>query len=273
LEQRKPPDLGPLEARIAALEQRPALPPEAATKADLASFSSRVDAIATRQDQLAAREQGLETNFANKLDGMDAQLAKFGRDLAVLTDFGNRLDASDKRLEAIDKRLATVEQEASKVTALADKAGRIGRIQAAQVALDTGQPLGELPGAPESLARFAKTRPPTEAALRLSFPAAARTAEAASKPSAEGKPFLDRVWLRAQDLLTVREGDRVIVGDPAAGILARARQALNAGDLAGAVAALDALQGPAAQAMADWKAQAQDLLDARAALAAMAART
>ena len=53
-------------------------------------------------------------------------------------------------------------------------------------------------------------------------------------------------------------------------MLARARGSLDAGDLAGAVAAVATLTGPAAQAMADWLAQARALLDARAALAAWA---
>ena len=70
----------------------------------------------------------------------------------------------------------------------------------------------------------------------------------------------------------MRDGDRVIVGDPAAGVIARARQALNAGDLQGAVTALDALTGDAAQEVAEWKGKAQSLLDARAALASMAAQ-
>ena len=48
--------------------------------------------------------------------------------------------------------------------------------------------------------------------------------------------------------------------------------AMNAGDLQGAVSALDALTGDAAQAMAEWKAKAQSLLDARAALATLAAQ-
>jgi hypothetical protein len=60
------------------------------------------------------------------------------------------------------------------------------------------------------------------------------------------------------------------VGAPAAVVLGTARDRLEAGDLAGAVAALDGLDGPAAQAMAPWRAHAQSLLDARAALAAMA---
>ena len=63
----------------------------------------------------------------------------------------------------------------------------------------------------------------------------------------------------------------MLVGDPAAGVLERARTALDAGDLAGAVAAVDSLNGAAAQAMAGWLAQARALLDARAALAEWAA--
>jgi hypothetical protein len=69
----------------------------------------------------------------------------------------------------------------------------------------------------------------------------------------------------------VRRGDQVIVGDPAAGVLSRAQDDVANGDLAGAVVALSALQGPAATAAHDWVGRAQSLLDARAALAAMAA--
>ena len=71
--------------------------------------------------------------------------------------------------------------------------------------------------------------------------------------------------------MTVRQGDRVILGDPAAAPLATAAARLHAGDLAGAVAALGALEGPAAAAMAPWRDQAQAVLAARAALDAAAA--
>src|SRR6185312_3326255 len=71
LEQRQAPDLAPIEARIAALEQRPQVPGDVATKGDLAGVASRIDAIAGREDQLATRQQGLETNFGNKLDTVD----------------------------------------------------------------------------------------------------------------------------------------------------------------------------------------------------------
>jgi hypothetical protein len=234
LEARKPPppvDIGPIEAAIAALQQRPVGDP---------ALTARVDAMASRQDALVSR---IETT--------DAALAH--------------------RQDATDARLAPIEKSTGQITALADRSARIARIQAAQAALDSGISLGALPGAPAALARYATAAPPTEASLRLSYPAAASAALAASKPSVEDKPFLDRAWARAQDLVTLRQGDHVILGDAAAGILARAKAALDAGDLAGTVAALDALSGPAAAAISGWKAQAQGLLDARKALTDMAA--
>ena len=150
-------------------------------------------------------------------------------------------------------------------------AQRIPLVQAATLALAAGQKLGDLPGAPPALARFANAAPPTEAALRLAFPQAAREALAAAHPATEGQPLLARLWAQAQDLVTIRQGDRVLVGDPAAGVLQRARAALDAGDLAAAVAEIGTLQGAPAQAMAAWLVQARSLLEARAALAAWAA--
>ena len=71
--------------------------------------------------------------------------------------------------------------------------------------------------------------------------------------------------------MTVREGTRVVLGDPVAGVLAQAQHSLDAGDLAGSVQALDGLAGPAAAAIKPWRDQAQSLLDARAALAKLSA--
>ncbi len=250
--------------RIAALEARPQVPGDVATRVDLANLATRIDALAGREDQLATRQQSLETNLGNRVDAADNRIGTLQHEAAGLSGLAGEVQATGKRVDAVEK-------EAGQVSGLADKASRIGRLQAAQAALEAGQPLGDIPGAPPSLTRFAQAKPPTEAELRLSFPAAAQAAEEASRPPTAGRPFLDRVWTRAQDLVTVREGDRVVVGDPAAGVLARARHALGAGDLAGAVAALDDLSGPAADAMADWKGRARALLDARAALAGLAA--
>jgi hypothetical protein len=70
-------------------------------------------------------------------------------------------------------------------------------------------------------------------------------------------------------LITVREGDRVVVGNSAAAILVHARALLDAGDLDGAVKAVSSLTGPPAEKMAAWLTDAKSLQEAREALAAL----
>jgi hypothetical protein len=256
----KLPDLAPIEARIAALEQRPiATPTQPVKPPDLGPIEARIAALEAKQatdSQAVARIDALSAR-ADALDNAQR---------ATQSDFTHRMDADETRLSKL-------EHTASQDQAAGDRATRTARILAAQLALDVGLKLGDLPGAPPALARFASTAPPTDAGLRQEFPAAARAALAASRPPTDGKPLLDRVWAEAQDLVTIRQGDHVLVGDPTAGVLARARTALDAGDLAGAVAAVGSLSGAPAQAMAGWLADARALLDARSALAEWAAHT
>ena len=231
-------DFAPLAARVAALEQKP--PPSQASP-DLKPLEARV----------AALEQRPAPPPPVNLAPIEARLAALEQrrppDLAPL----------EARLAALEKTVG--------------HAAHVQAAQTARIALDAGQQLGNLPNAPAALVRFANASPPTEAQLRLEFPKVARAALQAARPDTKDEPLLDRMWSRAQDLVTIRQGDRVVVGNPAAGLLARAQRALDAGDLAGAVAAVGALQGAAAQPMAPWLAQARSLLDARAALAAWAA--
>ena len=246
-----PPPLAP-NSRIEALEERLArLEQRAAPPADLRPLESR----------LAALEQKAPPDTRP----LDARLSALEqRPAPAAAEPGNILE---NRLEALERRLATTESLPGQFSALSERAARLARLFAAQAALEEGRPLGEISGAPPALARFATTAAPTEAALRLAFPAAARAAQKASAPAPVHAPLLERMWTRAQSLVTVRQGDRVIVGDPAAGTIDRARRTLEAGDLAGAVAVLATLQGPAAREFSSWRAQAQALLDARAALA------
>jgi hypothetical protein len=249
LEQRPGPDLAPLEARVAALEKQ--------AKPDLAPLEARVAAV--------EKQVSDNSPFAARLDALSGRVdALAGRDQGAISDLGRRLDAAEARVGALEHATA-------QMTATAQQAARLARIELAEAALAAGQKLGELPNAPPAVAHFADAAPPSEASLRLAYPAAEQAALAASHPDLDDKPFLARVLAHAEDLVTVRQGDRVIVGDPAAGVLARARTALDAGDLGGAVAAVSALTGPPAAAMAGWLADAKALLQARAGLADMAA--
>ncbi len=260
-----PPDLTPLANRIATLEKRPAAPTDGASRSDLDSLNARLDALGKRLDGIEGRIQTADGGLGNQLAALTQRMD------ALTSRVQSGEQALTQRVDAVETRLSAAERAVGQVPALADRATRLARLQAAVVALNAGEKLGQIPDAPPALARFADTAPPTEAELRLSFPAAAEKAEAASRPDTAGKPFLDRVWAQVQRSVTVRQGDHVIVGDPAAGILAEAQHALDAGDLEATVSAVEKLEGPAADAMSGWLARAKSLLAARAALAEMAA--
>lgn len=206
-----PPDLGPIEARLSALEKRP---PPAPIPSNAAELGTALAPLAGRIDRLETSLAGIRTHLA--------------------------------------------------------RAEHMARLAGTAVALEQGRPLGHLPGAPPALARFATTAPPTLAGLRLSFADAARAESKAARPSGAGQPLMKQMLQRLGDLFTLSEGNRVIIGNPAAPALARARAALDAGDLAAALAALASLPRPLAPAMAAWEDQAKALLAANAAMAAFA---
>ncbi len=262
------PDLTPLEQHIAALQQQvqSLLPPP-----DLQPIQAQ---LASLEKQVAGLSQ-----LPAQLQTAAAQRAALGQRLDSLAstqqDLGRRLDdlatAVKSQTATFDQKVAAVQQQAEQVSAAAKSAAWLARLEAARSALTAGQKLGPIEGAPPALARFADTPPPTEADLRLSFPKAAKEALAASQQQTSGATFGQRVLNRAQNLLTVREGDRVLVGDPAAGLLASAQTRLDAGDLRGAAAEVSKLTGPAAQAIAPWLDKARALLAAQDALNTMAA--
>ena len=269
-----PVDLKPLEARLAALEGKPPV--------DLRPLEARVAAIDARppvdlkpiEGRLGALEAKPPVDLAPLQQRVDAVAQKEGQDQAALA---KRLDAAEAADKQTDAALASIEaaekQTDAKIASVAARAEMAGKLQGVSAALAAGQPLGDIAGAPPPLARFAHAAPPTEAGLRLSFDAAAADAHRVSQPAiTDNQPLLSRMWTKAQQSVTVRRGDEVLVGDPIEGVLAHARTELDAGDLAGAVRALDGLAGPAKAAMAGWVGQAQSLLDARAAIGELAAR-
>lgn len=183
------------------------------------------------------------------------------------------LNALQDRVAALSGRVDSLEANFKRANdASAALVATIARLHAAGIALQAGQKLGEVPGATAALARYADTAPPTEASLRLSFEMAAIAAHAASTPDNVALSTVDRMWQRVQTLITIRHGNQIVVGTPAAVTLSAARLRLEAGDLTGAVAALSALDAPAKAAMAAWLGEAQALLDARAALADLVAK-
>ena len=171
-----------------------------------------------------------------------------------------------QRVAGLEQRLAVAE---AAVTKTAARAAQLDAVASASQALAAGKPLGVIPGAPPALARYADSKPPTDASLRQEFAGLAVRATEASKPETEADTMAQRMWLHVRSLVTIKDRDKVLVGAPAAIVLGEAQDRLAAGDLAAAVATLAALDPAAAAIMADWTARAQALLDARAALATL----
>lgn len=237
-----------MDARLSRIEQRPT--------PNFGQLIARVDAVDGRVAD--------QTQLASRLDTLSGRIESLsGRDQTGI-------DATGQKIDALATRVAALEANADAIQTAAKRLNRIARLQEASFALESGRPVGDVPGAPEALARFAHTAPPTEASLRLRFAPAEQAALAARQPNAAGVPLVDRVLQRAQSLVTIKRGDEVVVGSSSAIALSRAQSALDLGDLPTAVAAVSALTGEPADAMANWLEDAKALLSARAALDQMA---
>ncbi|WP_439551649.1 hypothetical protein [Falsiroseomonas sp.] len=256
------------EARAAAAATRiEALAREAA---------ARDTALEQAQAQASQRIGATEAALAGRIAALDPRLAALEQTIATRTaTLEQAIAARAAAAEAQAARLVALEGAAQRLAALEGRAGRMATIDALRATLEAGRPLGGalagLRDAPEALTRFATAAPPTESALRLGFEDAARAGRAASEPAREGAGVLDSAVSRLSGLVTVRRGEEVLWGDAAAAEIERARRALDAGDLEGAIQRLARLSPPAKEAMRGWISQAEALVAARAALRSLAA--
>ncbi len=237
-----------LAARVAALEEAggsPTVAPEelAAVTAQNEELAARLAAAETRVAALDETAQGLSAELAAQAEAGRAGLSAATADSALTLAVGQLREAL--RLSG------PFAAELAVVTEL--------------VAEDA-----ELSGLLAPLAAHAEAGVPTLEALRGEFPAAARHAAAAARGD-EAEGLLSGVMRRVSQVVTVRPVGQVD-GAGAGAVLARAESKLAGDDLAGAVAEIDALQGDAASAMADWRRRAEGRLAADAAVAELSTR-
>lgn len=267
------PDLSGLENRITALEHRPTQQANQSPPVDLAPLQQKLAALDQQVTTLGGRVDAVGA-MRDQIGQMGQRLDKVAKDQQALAAGQKDAQAGLTRQMAADATaIAALQADIHRIDASLGQAVKAAQVEAALGALQAGRKLGDIPGAPAAVARFATEAPPTVADLRRAFPEVAAKALAASQTTDQGGGFANRVWQRAQNLVTVRQGDRVLVGDPAAGVIARARDDIDAGDLAGAVDALSKLTGPAEQAVASWVQSARSVLAARTALREMAGQT
>ncbi|MFL5289838.1 MAG: COG4223 family protein [Rhodopila sp.] len=242
-----------VDQRVSRIEQMPA-PPSAA---DLGKVNARIDALEGRI--------GDQTQLGTRIDQESGRLeALSGRTQAAVDQLKQQLDAANAKIAALQASTTSVATAGSRVD-------RLIRLQAASIALANGRPLGNIPDAPPAVARFAEKPPPTEAQLRLAFGSVQHAVLSAAHVDDNDKPFLERALGKAEELVSIRRGNEVVIGHSTVAALAQADAAVQAGDFPAALKAIGQMDPSAQKASADWVAQVKSLLDARAGLAEMAA--
>ncbi len=298
--------LAELEARVAEAEARPSDAGGTET-AGLSESVAELSARLARVEEQAAAPGPIDPSVMEQLSAKEAALAArvaaleeaggapsvAPAELAAVTaqneELAARLAAAETRVAALDETAqglsaeVAAQAEAGLSAATADSALTlaVGQLRdalrlsgpfAAELAVVTKLVAddAELSGLLAPLAAHAEAGVPTPEALRGEFPAAARAAASAGRGD-EAEGLLSGVMRRVSQVVTVRPVGQVDGADAGA-VLARAESKLSGGDLAGAVAELDALQDGAAAAMADWRRRAEGRLAADAAVAELSAR-
>lgn len=302
-----PLDLGPIEMRLAALEDQlknlPAPAPAEATS-EAAPETPAVDVSA-----LTARIAELEGKFAalgdttTRLDFLSSETATQKAEIETAKAKLDNVSALNDRLAALETQAKSLGNDLTNLSQENAEAG-LKRQRAAALVLTIGQLRGALGGeapfaaelaaaedigkadsdlaaklAPtlDSLKPFANDGAPTLAQLQADFPvekiAQGAAADTAGESVGAEASWLQKTFSRLSELVTVRPvGD--VEGDGALAHLARGEAKLGNGDLTGAVAEIKALTGQAGEAAKTWLGRAEARLavdEAGADLAAISA--
>ena len=202
-------ELAALQSQVTALQQQPAPAPAAPAPVASAPPPAAPDVgLGQKLAAVAAQVDAMQTQFAAD-HGVLTTLQANAVDLGKLTaDIG----AVETEATADHAALLTLQSSLAALNKLTGQVSTLGQIDAARMALDAGRPLGTIANAPPALARFADAAPPTEASLRLGYPAAARAAARASSAGVDKHRYWASVVARLEGLITISNGAHVIVG-------------------------------------------------------------
>ncbi|MDH3473785.1 MAG: mitofilin family membrane protein, partial [Rhodospirillales bacterium] len=265
-----------LVSKVADLPAQAPAGPSPEVRGDLAALNAAAEDFAARLGRLE-KSAGTPAASPEELASLSSASRDLGGRVAALEARLGELDRFERELDGLKTRLAarpTAGGQMALMLALVqlrDALGGSGSYEpqlAALRAAAAGD--GELGAAMAPLAPRAARGVPTVAMLSRSFSKAAGGIVAAGAGEEADGP-LSGVLRRLSDVVTVRPiGD--VEGPGAGAVVARAEHRLQAGDLAGAVQELDGLSGPAAEAAAAWRSDAEARLAADAALAALGAQ-
>ena len=235
-----------LDRRIAALESRPA-----AAAGDVAELRQELKSLESRP----AASAGDMGEVRQQLEKLAAAGGDLNRRIAALEKAEQAQSTADPTDTALLLAVLRIRE-----------AIEVGRPFAAEydtvAALARSRP--DIAAAAAPLAEPAKSGVASRAVLAQRLHALAGTIATAEAPPADDD-WGERAWARLRGLVTIRRIDGAGQSGPEAALSA-AERFLAVGDLAGAVAALDPLAGPAAEAARPWLQMARQRLAVETAL-------
>jgi uroporphyrinogen-III synthase len=276
--------VGALEARLAMLEAQ--LPEPAAAQ-------QTADQIAALEQRLTAAEEagGQASQLAGTVDvvrtAVQTSLVRIAGVGDLVPAGRDRIDEVAGNVQALDQRVTTLQDRVDSSENRRERAATLALLTTQlDAALNESRSYDRLLA---TLAEVAKDDPAVEDAVGKLRPAAEtgvpdltvlrqRFAETANEivhqaNAPEGDGLIDRATDNLMRLVTVRPVGADAEGDSAAARVARAEAKLAQGDLAGAVAELEQLQGAPAEAAAEWLEMARMRLDAEDAVTSLQAHT
>ena len=233
---------------------------QAALAARLDALDRRVQALQSLDNRLGALEQRPVPDAQVSLAPLQSQLQRMSA----------RLDQLDQRIDQLIKDQAARGDSAQRVliVALANLGNAVSSSRPFSAELASVEALGR--GRPDwaqslrPLEDAAKSGLPSTAILakRFSDEVAPAILRADAAPQGASSSIGQAILAKIRALVVIRRTDGAGGGTPTQQAVATADRALQKGDLAGAVAALKPLAGPAADAAAPWLDQAQARLAA-----------
>ena len=275
-----PPDmeaaLAPLRAEIDGLREALAAQGPGGDATPDASLLERLEAI-------DAEIQNATQLAATNMQAMSGGLLDFETRLKALAEAQTESVAGlSARIDAVEAGRSADEADLTRASTLALAAGQL------RTALERGAPYAgplelvatvsadnpELDAAVTALRGMSETGVATAPALELSFARLVPEVLAADRTGAAGadRDLVDRLTGRINDIISVRRTGTDVSGDGVEARIARAEVFLADGEVAAALGAFDGFEGPGADILAPWLAQARGHVEARDALALVEAR-
>jgi hypothetical protein len=265
--------VGQLETSLKAISQ------SASDGGSVASAAAIAQQIAEAEQRLDAKLADALAANASSLQEMQSAIAELKAKIGALAELGTGNGAAaGPALAALTERLARLEAAMPELAAAIGKENNGAKSAAAAIAfanlraavsdgrpyateLDTIGALVPSVGDLGVLPAYAEKGIPTAPDLARTFVVAKEGAQVATAPASSGS-LVDTLMASAQSLVTIKRLDEPTTGQGPGAALARAKAALDQGDLAAAVKEVETLDGASREAFAAWLGQAHARLSA-----------